>query len=93
MNKAFIREPDIDGSAYCPRCGAAGVSVGATAMDKHIRGDCRSRMGERAAFCGTPSCNVAYFNWFGACVTVDELNGPVYPKHPDAPLVLVSASL
>jgi hypothetical protein len=29
---------------------------------------------------------VAYFNLFETVVTADELNGPVTPKDPDAPL-------
>ena len=29
MNKAFVREPDDDGRAYCPRCNSLGAPVGA----------------------------------------------------------------
>ncbi len=37
MNKAFVREPESDGRAYCPRCGALGLPVGAGPLDKYIR--------------------------------------------------------
>ena len=30
MNKAFVREPDFDGRAFCPRCGALGLPVVST---------------------------------------------------------------
>lgn len=86
MNKAFVREPDFDGRAYCPRCGALGTPVGAAAMDTHIAPSARSRLTDAAWFCAYPPCQVAYFNLFESVVTVNELNGPATPKDPRAPL-------
>jgi hypothetical protein len=86
MNKAFVREPEFDGRAYCPRCGALGTPVGAKAMDTHIAPGARSRLADSAWFCAYPPCSVAYFNLFESVVTVDELNGPVTPKDRQAPL-------
>ena len=86
VNKAFVREPEFDGRAYCPRCGALGTPVGAAAMDVHIMRAARSRLADAAWFCAYPPCQVAYFNLFESVVTVDELNAPVTPKDPLAPL-------
>jgi len=86
MNKAFVREPEFDGRAYCPRCGSLGTQVGGAALDTHIRAELRGKMGDTAWFCAYPPCEVAYFNLFESVVTVGELNGPVTPKAPEAPL-------
>lgn len=86
MNKAFVREPEFDGRAYCPRCGSLGTPVGAAAMDTHIRAESRTKMADTAWFCGYPPCEVAYFNLFESVVTVGELKGRVTPKDPEAPL-------
>lgn len=86
MNKAFVREPDDDGRAYCPRCKSLGTSVGAGALETHIRPESRGKLQEAAWFCPFPHCEVAYFNQLETVVTVDELNGPIYPKDPAAPI-------
>ncbi len=86
MNKAFVREPEDDGRAFCPRCGALGVAVGAGPLDAHIRAESRRKMMEEAWFCGFARCDVAYFNLYDAVVTVDELRAPVYPKDLNAPI-------
>jgi hypothetical protein len=86
MNKAFIREPDFDGRAFCPRCGALGVPVEHATLDVHIKPEARNKLGDSAWFCGFPRCDVAYFNTFEAFVLVDELNAPVYPKDLNAPI-------
>lgn len=86
MNKAFVREPEFDGRAYCPRCGSLGTQVGAAALENHIRPESRAKMGDTAWFCAYPPCSAAYFNLFETVVTVDELTGPVTPKDPQAPL-------
>jgi hypothetical protein len=86
MNKAFVREPEDDGRAYCPRCRSLGILVGAGPLDTHIRTDARAKIREEAWFCKFPRCDVAYFNQFDAIVCVDELKTPVYPKDPDAPI-------
>lgn len=86
MNKAFVKEPEFDGRAFCPRCGTLGVAVGEGPLDAHIRPDSRMKMQDAAWFCGFARCDVAYFNIFEAVVTVDELKSPIYPKDLDAPI-------
>ena len=86
MNKAFVREPDLDGRAYCPRCGTLGVPVGAEPMDAHIRQESRARMHGAAWFCSFARCEVAYFNLLEMVVVMDELKAPIYPNDFDAPI-------
>ena len=86
MNKAFIREPDDDGRAYCPRCGTLGVAVGAGPLDTHIQAQSRTNLQDSAWYCGFTGCDVVYFNQLESVVLADDLNGPVYPIDPDAPL-------
>ena len=86
MNKAFVREPELDVRQHCPRCNSLGLPVGAEPLDKYIRPEFRSKMPESAWFCNFPRCEVAYFNEFEEVVLVDELNRTVYPKDFDAPL-------
>jgi len=84
MNKAFVREPEFDGRAYCPRCGTLGAPVEHGPLDAHIKQSARTKMGDCAWFCSYPHCEVAYFNLFEAVVLADELTAPVYPKDLDA---------
>ncbi|MCI0334877.1 MAG: hypothetical protein L0228_16815 [Planctomycetes bacterium] len=86
MNKVFVKEPEFDGRAFCPRCGNLGLPVESGPLDTHIRPECRGMMHDAAWFCNFPRCDVAYFNLFDAIVTTDELKGPVYPHDPDAPI-------
>jgi hypothetical protein len=86
MNKAFVREPESDGRAYCPRCATLGVPVSAGPLNTHIKPDARPKMHDSAWFCNFPRCEVAYFNEFDQVVTADELITPVYPKDLNAPL-------
>jgi hypothetical protein len=84
MNKAFVREPDDDGRAYCPRCKSLGLPVMRGPLDTHIRPEARSKMRDDAWFCNFPRCDVVYFNQFDVVITIDELRGPVYPKDSHA---------
>lgn len=86
MNKAFIREPDDDGRAYCPECKGLGRPVTSGPLDTHIRPEFRAKLPDTAWFCGFPRCGVAYFNQFGAVVLMDELKAHVYPYDPNAPI-------
>jgi hypothetical protein len=86
MNKAFVREPEDDGRAYCPRCKSLGTAVAAGPLDTHVRTESRGKLRADAWFCKFPRCEVAYFNEFGATVTIHELNRPVYPKAAHAPI-------
>lgn len=86
MNKAFVREPDDDGRAFCPRCKNLGVPVNTGPLDTHIRPESRSKMLDAAWFCGFYQCDVAYFNLFGGVVLMGELKAPVYPYDANAPI-------
>ena len=86
MNKAFVREPDDDGRAFCPKCGTLGVPVNSGPLDTHIRPESRSKMVDSAWLCGFARCDVAYFNLFGSVVLMDELKAPVYPYDANAPI-------
>jgi hypothetical protein len=86
MNKAFVKEPEFDGRAYCPRCGTLGSPVGHGPLDTHIRAESRNKLGDSGWFCSYTHCDVAYFNLFEAVVTTDELTAPVYPHDFDAPI-------
>ena len=79
MNKAFVREPEEDGRAYCPRCRSLGVPVMSGPLDTHIRPESRGKLRHDAWFCSFPRCDVAYFNEFDTVVTVDELRGSQRP--------------
>jgi len=84
MNKAFVREPEFDGRAFCPRCGSLGTLVGKAALDHHLPPQSRARLDDSAWFCAFPTCDVAYFDLFETVMEVAELRQPVYPKDPEA---------
>lgn len=84
MNKAFVREPEFDGRAYCPQCGSLGIAVQSRTLDELIQAAARSRLTDSAWFCEFPRCDVAYFNLFEAVVRTDELRRPIWPKDPSA---------
>lgn len=86
MNKAFVREPESDGRAYCPRCGSLGTSVKKPTLDRHVQEQSRLRIGDSAWFCDFAKCDVAYFDEFGRFVGVNELRSAVYPKDTAAPI-------
>ena len=86
MNKAFVREPEFDGRAYCPRCGSLGAPVQKGTLDQHLQEESSRRMGDSAWYCVFAQCEVAYFDLFESCATVDELRSAVYPKDAAAPI-------
>ncbi|MBX3438172.1 MAG: hypothetical protein KF861_11825 [Planctomycetaceae bacterium] len=86
MNKAFVREPEADGRAYCPRCGSLGTPVVQETLDHHVCPAARPNLGESAWFCAFPECDIAYFDLFERSVEVSDLNTPVYPKSATAPI-------
>jgi hypothetical protein len=85
MNKAFVREPDHIAD-YCPRCGAKGEQVGRETMRSFVPVEKLQTVADPANFCPSPLCDVAYFDAFERVVLVADLNKPVYPKDPDAPI-------
>jgi hypothetical protein len=86
MNKAFVREPEQDGKAYCPRCGTLGIAVGQSTLDHHISVDRRSELAGDAWYCDFAKCEVAYFDLFERMVLVSDLRKGIYPKDADAPI-------
>lgn len=86
MNKAFVREPEFDGRAFCPRCGTLGTPVEHGPLDAHVRPESRNKLGDSGWYCPYPRCDVAYFNLFDAVVILDELRASVYPYDLDAPM-------
>ena len=86
MNKAFVREPDFDGRAYCPRCGSLGTPVEKATLDHHVQSQARPHVADSAWFCDFPRCEVAYFDLFERFVAVDDLQSAVYPKDAEAPI-------
>lgn len=84
MNKAFVREPEPDGRAYCPGCGSLGVAVDSVTLDHHVDAESRAAIGEIGWFCNFSRCEVAYFDLFERVIRVNQLRHPVYPKDPRA---------
>jgi len=85
MNKAFVREPDLTVD-FCPRCGSRGLPVGIDTLRAYLSDDQRRRISDPANFCPSPRCEVVYFDAFERAVLAPELERPVYPKDPDAPI-------
>jgi hypothetical protein len=86
MNKAFVREPEPDGRAFCPRCGTLGTPVENDTLNEHVQPDARNKLGDSAWYCPYARCDAAYFNLFEAIVLVSELNAAAYPYDLDAPM-------
>jgi hypothetical protein len=86
MNKAFVRDPDDTGLAYCPRCQSLGTAVQHTTLAAHLKPAALEELACTAWFCPFPSCPVAYFDVFERVATVDELLHPVFPKDSAAPI-------
>ena len=86
MNKAFVREPDDDGRAYCPRCRSLGVAVQEATLAVQLKPEALDDLADTAWFCPFPTCEVAYFDQFDRVALTDALLKPVYPKDPRAPI-------
>jgi hypothetical protein len=85
MNKAFVKEPDHQGG-FCPRCGSLGSSVGRETIAALVRPDTSIDVADPAFFCGFARCEVVYFDEFDRVLTVDQMQRPIWPKDPTAPL-------
>jgi hypothetical protein len=85
MNKAFVREPDQTAD-YCPRCGSKGQQVSRETIQSYLKAGKAPTVTDPANFCPSPQCKVAYFDSFERVILADDLNRPVYPKDPDAPI-------
>jgi hypothetical protein len=86
MNKAFVREPEDDGRAYCPRCQSLGVPVQEATLTVHLKPEALEDLADTAWFCPFATCEVAYFDQFERVALVESLLKPVYPKDPRAPI-------
>lgn len=86
MNKAFVREPEPDGRAFCPTCGSLGDTVGRVTLDHHIQAEFRSTLGLDAWFCPYADCATVYFDLYQRTVSTNQLHGTVFPKDIDAPI-------
>ena len=85
MNKAFVKEAEDPGDR-CPVCGSPGQRVFRPTLEAHLPPELLAEISETAFFCSQPNCRIAYFDSLERSVTADRLNGPVYPKDPDAPI-------
>ncbi len=85
MNKAFIREPDQTDD-YCPRCGSKGEPVGSETLKSYLSAEQMGMIAESANFCPSSQCRVVYFDAFERAICTDEIERPVYPKDPTAPV-------
>ena len=86
MNKAFCREPDETRPARCPACGNEGLVVSADTRAAHVTAAAAGQLGEPVAFCGTDTCDVAYFDLLERVVPVAEARGLPWPKDPGGTL-------
>jgi hypothetical protein len=85
MNKAFVREPD-HAREFCPRCGSQGQPVGEETLRAYLSGPRTGKIAAPANFCPAPQCDVVYFDAFERVVLTADLDRPVYPKDPRAPI-------
>ncbi|MEA1950864.1 MAG: hypothetical protein U9N87_05735 [Planctomycetota bacterium] len=85
MNKAFVREPDQTDD-FCPRCGSKGEPVGSETLEAYLSDEQMGMVSESANFCPSPQCRVVYFDAFERAICTDEIERPVYPKDPTAPV-------
>jgi hypothetical protein len=85
MNKAFVREPDGT-TDYCPRCGSKGEPVGVETLRAFLTDEQLRAITESANFCPSPKCEVVYFDSFERTVLAADMQHPVYPKDPTAPI-------
>ena len=86
MNKAFCREPDDTRPPRCPRCGVEGLRVEAGTLAAHVEPEIGASLGEPAYWCGTDTCDVAYFDLLERVVPVADACGLAWPKDPVGPL-------
>ncbi len=85
MNKAFIREPDAT-DTLCPRCESQGERVSRGALQHHLTREQLAPLTEPVFFCPSPRCAVAYFDGLEGSVLAADLQHPIYPKDPAAPI-------
>lgn len=79
-HEACCRLPSA--SCPCPACGNAGRKVSAVTLDHHVPGTLRAAIGNDAAFCPNPACEVVYSNPEGFVIRKGQTLFPVTSKDP-----------
>jgi len=64
----------------CPVCGNKGRKVTALTLDHHVPGPLREKIGNDAAFCLNPACDVVYCNPAGFTIKKGQTALPVTIK-------------
>ena len=85
MNKAFVREPEVDESR-CPRCESQGIAVGPETLRAQIPDAAAAVFAGSAYYCAYPGCPVAYFDRLGQTAPAAQLRRSTYPKSSDGVL-------
>lgn len=86
MNKAFVKEPEDNGERNCPRCGSLGLPVASETLQAQLVAEAVGQISSSAFFCPLASCEVAYFDPYDRVATTAQLQRPVWPKDPEAPI-------
>lgn len=86
MNKAFVNDDDGGSHDRCPKCDSQGVLVGTETLDAFLPAAIRSSMSDSAYYCPTPHCEVVYFDEFERTILHEQIEKPIYPKDPEAPI-------
>ena len=74
------------GGTQCPYCHQQGRAVSAVTVEAMATAQARERLTSNAGFrfCGTPTCEVAYFNTVaGELVLQSEVRAPIFQKSGD----------
>ena len=79
-HEACCKIPTV--SCPCPVCGNPGRKVSVLTLDHHVPGPLRGELGDDAAFCLNPACEVVYCNPAGRVVRKGETALPVTIKDP-----------
>lgn len=66
----------------CPVCGDPGRKVAPRTLDNHLPSPLRGEIGDDAAFCLNPGCDVVYCNPGGKVVRKGQTRLPVTVKDP-----------
>ena len=88
MNKAFTRDPEPR-DPCCPEpegCGSLGTPVDRETLRAQLTEAAAEKLQGGAYYCPNPACEIAYYDAWGATVSVSALACPAWPKPPSAPL-------
>tara|TARA_B100000686_G_C16305451_1_gene720585 strand:- start:20 stop:472 length:453 start_codon:yes stop_codon:yes gene_type:complete len=88
MNKAFVKEPE-QADPRCPApqgCEGIGTPVTRKTLLAQAPEDAAQDFSDSCFYCPNPSCQVAYFDIWGKCISRDIVRTLAYPKSPTAPI-------